>query len=204
MSMTQPGQRGSDPQGGARRGARRAARRHRARRGRPRGARAPCRPRRRAAAAALRRGRRAGARRSRSSRSAATAGGISACTRTSICWCCSAAASGRRRSGSCAASCIRSGISASSSATRCASSTSSPTLETDNPEFLLALLDARLVAGAAHAVRAARRRCSTGRRRTPTSCRSLLQLIEERHAQFNARSISSSPTSRRRPARCAI
>ena len=47
-------------------------------------------------------------------------------------------------------------------------------LEADNPEFLLALLDARPVAGDARAVRAVRRGVSPGRRRTRSSCESLL------------------------------
>ena len=58
-------------------------------------------------------------------------------------------------------------------------------LETDNPEFLLALLDARLVAGAAPLFE----RLGTMFHRPATHAyilRSLLQLIEERHAKFNA------------------
>ena len=58
-------------------------------------------------------------------------------------------------------------------------------LETDNPEFLLALLDARLVAGAAQLFE----RLGSMFHRPATHAyivRSLLQLIEERHTKFNA------------------
>jgi [protein-PII] uridylyltransferase len=58
-------------------------------------------------------------------------------------------------------------------------------LETDNPEFLLALLDARLVAGAGELfdrLRAMFHQPATH----AYVLRSLLQLIEERHARFNA------------------
>jgi [protein-PII] uridylyltransferase len=58
-------------------------------------------------------------------------------------------------------------------------------LETDNPEFLLALLDARLVAGAAPLFE----RLGTMFHRPATHAyivRSLLQLIDERHTKFNA------------------
>ena len=58
-------------------------------------------------------------------------------------------------------------------------------LETDNPEFLLALLDARPIAGA----RAVFERFGTVFHQAETHAfilRSLLGLIDERHAQFNA------------------
>ncbi len=58
-------------------------------------------------------------------------------------------------------------------------------LETDNPEFLLALLDARLVAGAEQLFE----RLGSMFHRPATHAyivRSLLQLIEERHTKFNA------------------
>ena len=58
-------------------------------------------------------------------------------------------------------------------------------LEIDNPEFLLAMLDARLVAGTA----ALFERLGAMFHQTGTHAyilRSLLQLIEERHAKFNA------------------
>ena len=58
-------------------------------------------------------------------------------------------------------------------------------LETDNPEFLLALLDARLVAGTGTLFE----RLGTMFHRPATHAyivRSLLQLIEERHTKFNA------------------
>ncbi|NOT24590.1 MAG: HD domain-containing protein [Acidobacteria bacterium] len=57
-------------------------------------------------------------------------------------------------------------------------------LEIDNPEFLLALLDARLVAGAGSLFD----RLGTAFHRASTHAyilRSLLQLVEERHATFN-------------------
>jgi [protein-PII] uridylyltransferase len=58
-------------------------------------------------------------------------------------------------------------------------------LEADNPEFLLALLDARLVAGARTLFDRLREMFHT----PPTHAyilKSLLQLVEERHARFNA------------------
>jgi [protein-PII] uridylyltransferase len=58
-------------------------------------------------------------------------------------------------------------------------------LESDNPEFLLALLDARPVAGA----RPLFERCSTLFHTPATHAhilKSLLQLIDERHARYNA------------------
>jgi [protein-PII] uridylyltransferase len=58
-------------------------------------------------------------------------------------------------------------------------------LETDNPEFLLALLDARLVAGAEELFHRLRATFHTA----PTHAyilQALLALIEERHARFNA------------------
>jgi [protein-PII] uridylyltransferase len=58
-------------------------------------------------------------------------------------------------------------------------------LEIDNPEFLLAMLDARLVAGASDLFA----RLATTFHRAGTHAyilRSLLQLIEERHASFNS------------------
>ena len=58
-------------------------------------------------------------------------------------------------------------------------------LETDNPEFLLALLDARPVAGA----RSVFERFTTSFHQAGTHAvilKSLLALIDERHAQFNA------------------
>ena len=76
------------------------------------------------------------------------------------------------------------------------------TLDGDNPEFLLAVVDARHVAGDASLSH--RLRDAADRPRTRARVLGALQeLIEARHAQFNTRSISSSPTSRRRRARCA-
>jgi [protein-PII] uridylyltransferase len=66
-------------------------------------------------------------------------------------------------------------------------------LERDNPEFLLALLDARPVAG----VRSVFERFGTIFHQPETHAfilRSLLALIDERHARFNGRSINSSRT----------
>ena len=83
-----------------------------------------------------------------SSRSAATGAAISVSIPTSTCSCCSAAASAPPRSGSSGRSCTRSGTSASSVGHQVRELDDFRTLEADNPEFLLALLDARPVAGA--------------------------------------------------------
>jgi [protein-PII] uridylyltransferase len=58
-------------------------------------------------------------------------------------------------------------------------------LEADNPEFLLALLDARLVAGVGALFDRLREMFHTASTHAYI-LRSLLQLIEERHARFNA------------------
>ena len=68
-------------------------------------------------------------------------------------------------------------------------------LEADNPEFLLALLDARPVAGAAIALRSLRRRCFTPRRPTRYILKSLLAADRTAsRAASTTRCISSSPT----------
>ena len=89
------------------------------------------------------------------------------------------------RSGSCARCCIRCGTSAWSSATRCGRSTSSPRLEADNPEFLLALLDARPIAGDAGALRRGSRTAFHSPQTHAFIVGALERLIDERHAQFN-------------------
>ena len=122
--------------------------------------------------------------RSPSSRSAATAGGTSASTPTSICSSCSAAASGPEERF------LRAflhplwdlGVVVGHQVRELDEFAD---LEADNPEFLLALLDARPVAGA----RTLFERLGTLFHRPATHAyilRSLLQLIEERHAKFNA------------------
>ncbi len=76
-------------------------------------------------------------------------------------------------------------------------------LEADNPEFLLALLDARPVAGA----RALFDRLGTLFHQPATHAfifKALLQLIEERHAKFNATLYQLEPDVKEAPGRCAI
>ena len=98
---------------------------------------------------------------------------------------CSTARWATAMSDSCAACCIRSGTPVWSSATRSGRSTSFAQLEVDNPEFLLALVDARPIARRPGAVRSASGRRFTPRRRTRSSSARSRQLIDERHAQFN-------------------
>ncbi len=84
----------------------------------------------------------------------------------------------------CAPSCIRCGICASRSAIRSARLDDFVELEIDNPEFLLALLDARAVAGDATLLDRI-----AARVRTPAAHARILdaltRLIDERHARFN-------------------
>ena len=121
------------------------------------------------------------------SRSAATAAGISACTPTSICWCSSPARwtpSDEGALGRTAPSAV--GSRARRSATRCASSTDFARIEADNPEFLLALIDARPIAGDRDLFDRFTTRVSARRRCTRTCVDALLALTDERHAPFNA------------------
>ena len=120
-----------------------------------------------------------------SSPSAATAAVTCASIPTSICSCCLAGASAPRRSGSCGRSCTRSGTSGVVIGHQVRELDDFHQMEADNPEFLLALLDARPVAGA----RALFDRFSALFHTPETHAHiltSLLQLIEERHARFNA------------------
>ena len=84
-----------------------------------------------------------------------------------------------------AASCTRSGICGSCVGHQVRELADFARLETDNPEFLLALLDARPVVGDRGALRSLRRGVPPARRaRAPSSSR-CEHLIDERHAQFN-------------------
>ena len=82
------------------------------------------------------------------SRSAATAGGISACIRTSTCSCSSAARWTPSDEGAARKNCsIRCGISGSAVGHQVRELKDFARIEADNPEFLLALVDARPIAG---------------------------------------------------------
>ena len=185
MSRDQPGSGGPHARGGVRCRARRADGGRAAGCRRARRARALFRPRRRDAAAAVRRGGAAGQRRDPRPRRLRPPASLPA-LRHRPARAVRRSHRRRRRSGSCAGSSTRSGISASSSAIRCGSSTTSPGSKPTTRSFCSRC--SMRVRSPAPGSLFDRFNVAVSHARPPTRyiLTSLLQLIEERHAAFNA------------------